>query len=72
MSQEIVTNLPKIKWRIIDEEKAKGAKLQVIDVNKDTAFLCINIQDIPKGCCCVAEYIDMILDSGIVLVDRKE
>ena len=72
MSQEIVTNLPKIKWRIIDEDKAKEAKLQVIDVNKDTAFLCINLRDIPKECCCVLEWIDMILDSGIVFVDRKE
>ena len=72
MSQEIVTDLPKIKWRIVDEEKAKEAKIEVIDINKDTAFLCINIRDIPKGCICIAEYIEMILDSGIVIVDRKE
>lgn len=72
MSKEVITDLPKIKWRIIDEEKAKEAKIEVINVNKDTAFLCINLRDIPKGVCCIAEYIEMILDTGIVIVDRRE
>ena len=71
MNKEIITDLPKIKWRITDIEKAKEAKLELLDINDETTFLRINLQDIPKEFT-VIEYIEMILNNGIVFVNRNE
>lgn len=71
MNHEFTTELPKIKWRITDIEKAKEAKLELLDINEETTFLCINLQDIPSGLT-IIEYIEMILNNGIVFVNRDE
>lgn len=69
MNKEIITDSPKIKWRVLDIDKAKEAKLEVISINKETAFLKLNLRDIPAGFS-VVDYIEFILDNGIVLVDK--
>ena len=69
MNKEIITDSPKIKWRVLDIDKAKEAKLEIIDINKETAFLKLNLRDIPAGFS-VVDYIEFILDNGIVAVDK--
>ena len=69
MNKEIITDSPKIKWRILDIDKAKEARLEVIDIDKKTAFLKLNLRDIPVGFS-VIDYIEFILNNGIVAVDK--
>lgn len=69
MDKDIITDSPKIKWRILDIDRAKEARLEVINIDKETAFLKLNLRDIPAGFS-VVDYIEFILNNGIVAVDK--
>lgn len=71
MDKDFTTELPKIKWRILDYDKAKEMKLQVLNLNEDIALLQIDVNDIPRGVS-IVDWITTVINEGIVIFDKKE
>lgn len=69
MNKEIITDIPKIKWKILDYEKADG-KLELVDINEETTFLVVNLNEIPKGLT-ILEWIELLLKDGIIYREPK-
>jgi hypothetical protein len=65
MQQEFYTEAPKWKWQILDWERAKEGKIQVIDVN-NTPLLEIKLSDIPKHMSVVV-WLTILINTGIIL-----
>lgn len=70
MDKEFISDLPKVKWKILDLDKAKEAKLKLVDINEDTTYLEMNLNDIPKGMT-VVDWIEMLLRDGIIFKEPK-
>lgn len=70
MNEEIITDLPKVKWKILDIEKAKEAKIRLMDINEETTFLEMNLANIPKGIT-IIDWIETLLDTGIIFCEKK-
>ena len=71
MDKDFTTELPKMKWRILDYDKAKEMKLQVLNLNEDIALLQINLDDIPRGVS-IDDWITTIINEGIAIFDKRE
>lgn len=69
MSKEFPAELPKFKWKIIDQEKAEKAKIKLLEVDNETSLLEINVMDIPKGWT-VANWISFLQVSNIIVLDK--
>ena len=65
MDKEFISDLTKVKWKILDLDKAKEARLKLVDINEDTTYLEMNLNDIPKGMT-VVDWIEMLLRDGII------
>lgn len=59
-----------MKWKILDLDKAKEARLKLVDINEDTTYLEMNLNDIPKGMT-VVDWIEMLLRDGIIFKEPK-
>ena len=70
MDKEFISDLPKVKWKILDLDKAKEARLKLVDINEDTTYLEINLNDIPNGMT-VVDWIEMLLRDGIIFKEPK-
>ena len=70
MDKEFISDLPKVKWKILDLDKAKEARLKLVDINEDTTYLEMNLNDIPKGMT-VVDWIEMLLRDGIIFKEPK-
>lgn len=70
MDKEFISDLPKVKWRILDLDKAKEAKLKLVDINEDTTYLEMSLNDIPNGMT-VVDWIEMLLRDGIIFKEPK-
>lgn len=65
-----IAKLPRYKWVIKNENFAKRANLQLVDIDESNTLLKVNLQNIPKDMS-VADFIDVIQKHGIVVLDRK-
>lgn len=70
-NNEVTTALPNVKWKIMDADRAKEHHLELIKIDDDNVLLSINLRYIPIGMT-VIDFIDNIIQTGIVLIDKKE
>lgn len=68
---EFVTDIPKLRWQIKDFDKANEAKVRVTELGRETSFLVINVQDIPKGWT-ILDWIDSLLENGIIFKETVD
>ena len=64
--KEIPANLPKLKWVILNPEEAKKRHIEVLVVDDEHTLLSIELSYIPCDMS-VLEYVEKIVESGIVL-----
>ena len=70
-NNEITTVLPKVKWKIMDADRAKERRLELTKIDDDNALLSINLRYIPIGMT-ITDFIENIIQTGIVIIDKKE
>lgn len=71
MDKEITTTLPNVKWKIMDADRAKEQRIELVKVDDDNILLSINLRYIPKGMT-ILDFIENIIQTGIVIIDKKE
>lgn len=59
----------KLKWEIYDRDKAKEAKLKLINIDTETTLLEINLCEIPQGWT-INDFLTHIIKDGIVFMER--
>ena len=70
-NNEITTALPNVKWKIMDADRAKEYRLELIKIDDDNVLLSINLRYIPIGMT-ITDFIENIIQTGIVIIDKKE
>ena len=68
---EITTVLPNVRWKIMDADRAKERRLELTKIDDDNVLLSINLRYIPIDMT-IIDYIENIIQTGIVIIDKKE
>ena len=69
-NNEVTTALPNVKWKIMDADRAKEQRIELVKVDDDNILLSINLRYIPKGMT-ILDFIENIVNTGIVIVDKQ-
>lgn len=65
MDREFTTGIPKIKWKVLNIDKAKQAKIKLLDIDEKTTLLEMNLADVPNGWT-VVDWINHLIEDGII------
>lgn len=60
---------PNLKWEIYDRDKAKEAKLKLINIDTETTLLEINLCEIPQQWT-IDDFLTHTIEDGIVFMER--
>ena len=66
----IETELPRIKWKLLDKEKAEKLGVDVISFDEKNRLLLLNVCKCPKELCLI-EWLERIIDMGIVFYEEN-
>jgi hypothetical protein len=69
MEKQKNANLPKYKWEILDEQRAKDAKVGLLTIDEETTLLQMNVKDIPANMT-VLDWIELLEKTGIIFCQR--
>ena len=69
MEKQTNANLPKYKWKILDEQRAKDAKVGLLTIDEETTLLQMNVKDIPAEMS-ILDWIELLEKTGIIFCQR--